>query len=224
MFHLFFGFSGRLRRREFILWSIIAPLVLIVPPAIGTAASAAQTHTTLAQDLAASGMIWPFVCLMAVSNYVSTALFWKRLNDVDEARQRKVWAGFCRWGYAVLTALTTVLIGLNLVALGEIDGTSAGIGLLALWSMACWLEPHIGPNSFGPDPRDRARADHAAMLEGPSASALNLDAAMQRALDERKNHATHVPSPKLARATGPTKPAPDSSPTFGRRKQGIAKL
>jgi uncharacterized membrane protein YhaH (DUF805 family) len=215
MINLFFGFSGRLRRRDFILWSILVPIVLVVPPVVAVASTATSTETSLVEDLAAAGVLWPFFILVLLSNYVSVALFWKRMQDVDEQRQRQMWAGFTRWAYAVMTGLNAILIGLNLLALGKLEGSASGFVIFVFWSMACWLGPHRGSNSFGPDPRDGSAS--AAMDDTPTAASLQLDAAMQRALAERNAHASAVVSPKLARPAKPAPAAPAGKPSFGRR-------
>ena len=214
MFNLFLGFSGRLRRREFILWSIIVPLTLIAPPAIAVASVSLDRNTGLVEDLAASGMLWPFFALLVLANYVSVALFWKRINDVDEARLGKLSQGLMRWGYAGVTMLNSIVVGLNLIALGQLEGSAAGFSLIGLWGMACRLGPHIGPNRSGPDPRAASRA---AGLDDMSESALNLDAAMQRALEGRAAQATSVLSPKLARPAATMLASPGTRPSFGKR-------
>jgi uncharacterized membrane protein YhaH (DUF805 family) len=214
MLNLFFGFSGRLSRRQFLLWSLIVPLTLIVPPAIGIASQAASPDTNLAQDLVASGMVWPFFLLYALSSYISVALFWKRIQDADEARFGGWNSTIMRWGYAILTLLNGLLVGLNLIALGKIEGSAAGLVVMGFWSMACWARPHNGANSSGPDPRNGSAATG---LEDLSQASLQLDAAMDRALSQRTVESAAVLSPKLMRPTKTEAPVLSSKPSFGRR-------
>lgn len=216
MLNLFFGFSGRLRRREFLMWSIVVPLALVVPPAIALASSMTSKNTSLAEDLHTSGMLWPFVILILLANYVSVALFWKRIQDADETKTGKFHSAMLRWGYAILTALNSLVVGLNLVALGQIEGSAAGLAILGLWGMACFLKPQSGPNRFGPDPRDGA-AIARAQGEEPMAGNSNLDAAMERALAERSAQATAAAAPKLARAVNPLASPSNARPSFGKR-------
>lgn len=216
MLNMFFGFSGRLRRRDFIVWSILVPLILILPPAIGVATTATSTKTTLVQDLEAAGVLWQFFGLIALANYISVALYWKRLNDVDEDLQRKSMMGFMRWAYALLTGLNTLVICLSIVASGDLEGSAAGLVVLVFWSMACWQRPHQGPNGFGSDPRDlTGRVSHDPDEVSPAAS--SLDAALQRALEQRTAQASAVISPKLARSANPALPGVQSRPSFGKR-------
>jgi uncharacterized membrane protein YhaH (DUF805 family) len=213
MLNLFFGFSGRLSRRFFLMWSVLVPLALVVPPAIAIASQAASTDTGLVEDLAASGLVWPFFMLVVLANYISVALFWKRIQDADETRFGGWNSAIMRWGYAILTLLNSIVVGLNLIALGKIEGSFAGIVLLAFWAMACWAKPHDGANSFGPDPRQGggARGDFA---DEPVSA--HLDAAMQRALSERNARPSAVLSPKLARAPLPSA-GPAARQGFGKR-------
>lgn len=216
MFNTLFGFSGRLRRRDFILWSILVPVILILPPVVAVASAAADKKTGLVEDLVAAGMLWPFFAMIVVSNYVSIALFWKRMNDVDEQRQQKMWAGFTRWSYAIMVVLNCMIVGLNLLALGKLEGSAAGLVVLAFWKMACWLSPHRGGSSFGPDPREGSRVTLADADE-PSEVSLTLDAAMQRALAERSARATQIVSPKLSRPVKLAPSGPPARPSFGKR-------
>jgi uncharacterized membrane protein YhaH (DUF805 family) len=214
MLNAFFGFSGRMRRRDFVLWSILVPVILILPPVVSVAVMAEDPKTGLFQDMSAAGMLWPFYALILLSTYVSVALYWKRLNDVDEDLQRRMWAGFTRWGYAVISALNAIVVGLNLIALGKIEGTGAGLAIFALWCLACWQRPHHGDNSFGPNPRTpRARPG----LDDTSPASLNLEAAMLRAADARQTQAYATLSPKLGRAAAKPSAAPVGQRAFGKR-------
>jgi uncharacterized membrane protein YhaH (DUF805 family) len=215
MFNLFFGFSGRLRRREFILWSFVVPLALVVPPVAAMIGAAQSENTSFAEDLASSGMAWPLLMMVLLSNYISVALFWKRIQDADETKLGRFNSGVTRWGYALLTFLNSLVIGLYLIALGQIEGSFAGVILLGFWSMACWQKPHNGPNRFGPDPRNDGAS--AAFDDVSSASSLKLEAAMQRALDERDTKAVVQSSPKSVRMAKPVPAMPAGKPSFGRR-------
>lgn len=198
------------------MWSIVVPLALVVPPVIAIMTGATSTKTTLAEDLAATGMAWPLFIMLSVSNYISVALFWKRIQDADEARFGGWNSAIMRWGYAILTVLNSIVVGLNLIALGQLEGSFAGIVLLGFWGMACWATPHDGANGSGPDPREGSRGG-SGLAEEPSASAAHLDAAMQRALAERTAQGTAVLSPKLSRTAKPAPTAPAGRPSFGRR-------
>jgi uncharacterized membrane protein YhaH (DUF805 family) len=214
MLNLFLGFSGRLRRRDFILWSILVPLVLIFPPAISVAMNATDLKTSLSQDLAAAGMMETFIGLIILMNYISLALFWKRMNDVNEETRRKRGGGIMRWGYAVLTVLNTLIVCGNMAVDGEIEGSAAGFVLMAFWMVACWLKPQDGENASGLDPRSGTAARD---FDEPSPVSAQLDAGLQRALAGRNAHASGVLSPKLARAPHPQPSEPAGRPTFGKR-------
>jgi uncharacterized membrane protein YhaH (DUF805 family) len=219
MLNLFFAFQGRLRRREFLLWSIIVPCVLVLAPVVPLAVSAADRKTGLMEDLQAAGLVWPFFLLIALHHYISVALFWKRMNDVSAARRRAMWGNFTCYAYGILTALSALIFGLNMIALGQIEAPASGIALMAFWSMALWAPPERGPNEFGDDPRTGGGRFAAAEDTAETrVNAARVELAMERALAER-GAKTAAAGPAQAFQKLPRVPemARPQRPGFGKR-------
>jgi uncharacterized membrane protein YhaH (DUF805 family) len=171
--HALFGFSGRMRRRSFLLW-ILAIFVLTI--FVGALAAVAAIAAAAGGEIdllgpASLGVLIPLVLLLS---WMQTALAVKRIHDMG------------RSGWFVVPFTLSMFAGAALNLAGQ---EAAG----ALVSLAYWIflgviagiGPSPGDNQYGPDPRRISlRAD---FIASPIEEQSRAERAMEALIQDRKS-------------------------------------
>ncbi len=170
MMNLFFGFSGRITRKDYIIGLLCSQLAVVViafgiidlssidfliPDPVEPNSYVLGSTASKISTIAISLMYW-----------INTALFFKRMHDISDVKRNK--HKFIKLGYFIFTIIYFLLDILSLLALGKLSYSPIRFGLLIslFIAPAATLTPERGPNRFGPDPRN----SEASKLDGSATS------------------------------------------------------
>ncbi|MEM6461203.1 MAG: hypothetical protein AAF724_04735 [Pseudomonadota bacterium] len=173
MLNFYFGLSGRVRRTSATLGTLVlqalgVAAVYLWSMHVGIPIFDDPHNRILAPEikpvfgLAAGVLLWS-----------SSAVLWKRVNDVDEDLQERF--TFVKLIYPMLAALYFAVIMIGDVRFGEYNADLAGIPLLLVWMFVIYLPPEPCENQFGLNPRSAVLAE----LEA-AAHSSPLEARMQK--------------------------------------------
>lgn len=164
IWHLLFGFNGRISRKTYLLAAIALMIVMGTVMLAGTALVTGDPFSPLVwtfrhENIGFWGPIYGGVILVTL--WPALALAVKRLHD----RNYSTWVCLAFY-FGIVTAAAAVL-WFSPMGLGAVDAVNAAqsarsiilISALALWPAALWFAAEAmfmrgvpGPNAWGPDP------------------------------------------------------------------------
>lgn len=157
MLNFYFGLNGRVRRTT----AFLGTVALQALGALGIYAWSWHLQVPVFDDpynRILAPEVKPAVALVAaVLLWSSSAILWKRLNDVDEDLQERFM--FMKLVYPMLAALFFGVILVGDIKLGEFNADIAGLPLFLIWAFFAYLPPEPMTNDFGPNPRSAALAE-----------------------------------------------------------------
>lgn len=155
MLNFFFGFSGRIRRRSYLLGAFGAQVGVIAIAAAVIEAGGVDFFTVdprrPGEDVLSPFVSQVFAAVVVVMAWISTALFFKRTHDFSAANRRRF--RHLKWLYFVSVVPCLLLNLLSLLALGHLFQGMLGAVASAVLLVPAFPGPEDGPNEFGPDPR-----------------------------------------------------------------------
>ena len=157
MLNFYFGLNGRVRRTT----AFLGTVALQALGALGVFLWSLHLDVPVFDDphnrILAPEVKPAAAIVAAIVLWSSSAVLWKRLNDIDEDLQDRF--TFMKLVYPMLAALYFGVILLGEITVGDYNADLAGIPLLLVWAFFAYLPPEPCANDYGPNPRSAVLAE-----------------------------------------------------------------
>jgi uncharacterized membrane protein YhaH (DUF805 family) len=155
MLNFLFGFSGRIRRRSYLL-GVLGAQIGVTAIAVAIIEASRPEFFVIDPRRPGEDVLSPFVSqvfagVVVVLAWILTALFFKRMHDFSATNRQKF--RYLKWLYFVAVIPCLLLNLLSLLALGQMFQGMLSTVASGVLLIPAFPGPEDGPNEFGPDPR-----------------------------------------------------------------------